>query len=95
MIKNGSERVIEAARDKMYRIRSLQDYNFYEGTIDRGSGVRELSKRIVELLNNNDAIRSEREKARAIRNKFIGKFIDHTYKRFGVVLVRRKIKKSI
>lgn len=27
---------------------------------------------IVELLNNNDMIRSEREKARTLRNKFVG-----------------------
>ena len=27
---------------------------------------------IVELLNNNDMIRSEREKARGLRNKFVG-----------------------
>jgi hypothetical protein len=72
LIKNGSERVIEAARDKMYRIRSLQEYNFYEGNIDKGSGVREKSKQLVELLSSNESIRSEREKARTIRNKFIG-----------------------
>jgi len=72
LVKNGSERVIEASRDKMYRIRNLQDYNFYEGTIDKGSGVREKSKQIVELLGSNEQIRTEREKARQLRNKFVG-----------------------
>lgn len=72
LIKNGSERIIEACRDKLYKIRSFQDYNFYEGTIDKGSGVRERAKQLVELLSSNEMIRSEREKARALRNKFVG-----------------------
>ena len=72
LIKNGSERIIEAARDKLYKIRTLQEFNFYEGTQDKGSGVREMAKKVVELLNSNDQIRVEREKARNLRNKFVG-----------------------
>lgn len=83
LIKNGSERVIEATRDKLFRIRSLQDYNFYEGNIDKGSGVREKSKQIVELLGNNEAIRSEREKSRALKNKFVGISNDGSGSNFG------------
>ena len=71
-MKNGSERVIEACRDKVYKIRSLENFNYYEGAIDRGSGVREKSKMIVELLGSNEMIRSEREKASNLRNKFVG-----------------------
>ena len=44
----------------------------YEGTIDRGSGVREKSKQLVELLVSNEMIRTEREKASNLRNKFVG-----------------------
>jgi epsin len=72
LIKNGSERFIEASRDKLYRIRTLQDYNFYEGTVDKGSGVREKAKSLIEMLGNNEVIRSERDKARQLRNKFVG-----------------------
>lgn len=72
LIKNGSERVIEASRDKLYKIKCLQDFTYYEGNMDKGSGVREKSKQIVELLGDNELIRSEREKARALRNKFSG-----------------------
>jgi ENTH domain len=72
LVKNGSERVIEACRDKIYKIRSLENFNFYEGTLDRGSGVREKSKQIVELLGSNEMIRTEREKASSLRNKFVG-----------------------
>ena len=72
LIKNGSERVIDAARDRIYKIRSLENFSFFEGSIDKGSGVREKSKQISELLGSNDMIRSEREKARTLRNKFVG-----------------------
>lgn len=72
LIKNGSERVIEATRDRLHKIRSLQDFNYYEGTVDKGSGVREKAKQIVELLGNNEYIRAEREKARVLKNKFVG-----------------------
>ena len=72
MIKNGSERFIEDCRDKLYRIRSLQDFNFYEGSIEKASGIREKAKQIVELLGSNDLIRTERDKARQLRNKFVG-----------------------
>ena len=72
LIKNGNERVVEECRDHLHSIRPLQDYNFYEGTVDKGSGVRDLSKAVVELLSSNEMIRSEREKARQLRHKFTG-----------------------
>lgn len=72
LIKNGAERVIEEARDHMRLIRSLQDYNYYEGNADKGSGVREKSKQLIDLLGNNEYIREEREKARRLREKFVG-----------------------
>lgn len=72
LIKNGSERFIEECRDKMYKIRSFQDFNYYEGTIEKASGIREKSRQIVELLGSNELIRSERDKARQLRNKFVG-----------------------
>lgn len=72
LIKNGAERFIEHSRDRLFKLRALQDFNFYEGTVDKGSGIREKAKQLVELLNSNDLIRQEREKARALRNKFSG-----------------------
>lgn len=78
LIKNGNERVVEECRDHLHQIRPLQDYNYYEGTVDKGSGVRDLSKAVVELLASNDAIRSEREKARQLRHKFTGVGSDGT-----------------
>ena len=72
LIKNGVERIIEETRDHLYKIRPLQEFNFYENGVDRGSGVREKSKQLIELLSSNENIRDEREKARALRSKFVG-----------------------
>mmetsp|Transcript_6575 Transcript_6575/g.15092 ORF Transcript_6575/g.15092 Transcript_6575/m.15092 type:complete len:137 (+) Transcript_6575:279-689(+) len=38
LVKNGNERVVEETRDHMRRVRMLTDFNFFEGSIDRGSG---------------------------------------------------------
>ncbi|CAN0102215.1 unnamed protein product, partial [Ectocarpus fasciculatus] len=72
LIKNGAERVIEDARDNLHRVRMLSDFNYYEGPIDKGSGVREKSKQVIELLKDNDMIREEREKSRKLRDKYVG-----------------------
>ncbi|CAN0042620.1 unnamed protein product, partial [Ectocarpus sp. 4 AP-2014] len=72
LIKNGAERVIEDARDNLHRVRMLSDFNYYEGSIDKGSGVREKSKQVIELLKDNDMIREEREKSRKLRDKYVG-----------------------
>ena len=53
-------------------MRQLEHYNFYEQGTDKGSGVREMAAKIIELLGDNDRIRDEREKARKLREKFGG-----------------------
>lgn len=72
LLKHGNERVIEDARDHMHKLRTLTNFNFYEGSIDRGSGVREKSRNLIEFLKDNERIREERDKARALRDKFAG-----------------------
>ena len=72
LVKNGSERVIDDSRSRSHALRSMSRFNYYEGTVDRGAGVRELSKRIVELLGDDDRIREERGRARSMREKFEG-----------------------
>lgn len=72
LVKNGAERTIEECRDNMRTLRRLQDYNYFEGSADKGSGTREKAKQLVELLGSNDYIREEREKAQRLRNKFTG-----------------------
>ena len=73
LVKNGSERCVDDARNHGHVLRSLQQFNYYEGTIDRGVGVREKSKQLLEVLGDDDSIREERQKARKLREKFGGK----------------------
>ncbi|KAF0710156.1 Aste57867_5607 [Aphanomyces stellatus] len=72
LIKNGTERVVENARDHMFKLRSLSDFNYYDGSADKGAGVREKVKQILDMLNDNDRIRDERDKAKRLRDKYIG-----------------------
>jgi epsin len=70
LVKNGSERCVDDARNHSHKLRSLNNFNYFEGTVDRGSGVREKSKQIVEMLADSDRIREEREKAKTLRERF-------------------------
>jgi epsin len=72
LIKNGSERCVDDARNHGHVLRSLFQFNYYEGTVDRGSGVREKAKQLVEILSDDERIREERQKARKLREKFGG-----------------------
>ena len=38
LIKNGSERVIDDARDHLFRIRTLTDFQYHDETSDKGHG---------------------------------------------------------
>lgn len=70
LVKNGSERVVDDARNHGPTLRALFKFNYYEGTVDRGQGVREKSKQIVEMLSDDERVREERMKARKLREKF-------------------------
>ena len=72
LLKNGSERCVDDARNHSHTLRSLHQFNYYEGTVDRGLGVREKSKQIVEILSDDERVREERQKARKLREKFGG-----------------------
>eukprot|EP00568_Trieres_chinensis_P000689 CAMPEP_0183295942 /NCGR_PEP_ID=MMETSP0160_2-20130417/3703_1 /TAXON_ID=2839 ORGANISM="Odontella Sinensis, Strain Grunow 1884" /NCGR_SAMPLE_ID=MMETSP0160_2 /ASSEMBLY_ACC=CAM_ASM_000250 /LENGTH=172 /DNA_ID=CAMNT_0025457489 /DNA_START=33 /DNA_END=547 /DNA_ORIENTATION=+ len=72
LIKNGSERCVDDARSHSHCLRSMSRFNYYEGTVDRGVGVREKSKQLVELLGDDERVREERTKARQLREKFGG-----------------------
>ena len=73
LLKNGSERCVDDARSHSHLLRNLDRFNYYEGTVDRGVGVREKSKQVVEILQDDERIREERQKARHLREKFSGR----------------------
>ena len=70
LVKNGSERCVDDARNHGHSLRALLQFNYYEGTIDRGQGVREKSKQLIEMLSDDERVREERMKARKLREKF-------------------------
>jgi hypothetical protein len=43
------ERCVDDARNHGHTLRALLNFNYYEGT-DRGSGVREKAKQLIEML---------------------------------------------
>ncbi|RLN45894.1 hypothetical protein BBO99_00006488 [Phytophthora kernoviae] len=47
LIKNGTERVIENARDHMFKLRHLSGFSYHDGTTDRGNGVRDKAKQLM------------------------------------------------
>mmetsp|Transcript_1636 Transcript_1636/g.1459 ORF Transcript_1636/g.1459 Transcript_1636/m.1459 type:complete len:319 (-) Transcript_1636:228-1184(-) len=69
LIKNGSPRCIQEFRDEQYQIRMLQELTVIEEGADRGASIRETSKRIVELLNDDTKIDEERKKSQEMREK--------------------------
>lgn len=46
LIKHGSERVVDDARDHLFRIRTLTDFTHHEDGSDKGTGVREKAKQV-------------------------------------------------
>jgi hypothetical protein len=72
LVKHGSERCVDDARNHGHALKALFKFNYYEGTVDRGVGVREKSKQIVDILGDDDRIREERQKAKKLREKFGG-----------------------
>ncbi|KAG7350688.1 ENTH domain containing protein [Nitzschia inconspicua] len=70
LVKNGAERCVDDARNHAHILRALGQFNYYEGTIDRGLGVREKSKQLLDILGDDERIREERQKARKLREKF-------------------------
>ncbi|KAJ1445421.1 hypothetical protein M885DRAFT_453658 [Pelagophyceae sp. CCMP2097] len=72
LVKNGCERCVDEIRDHSFRLRQLQEFNYYEERVDRGQGVREKAKQIIELLADNEQIREKREESKKLRDKFVG-----------------------
>ncbi|KAI8622462.1 hypothetical protein BC830DRAFT_567667 [Chytriomyces sp. MP71] len=73
LIKNGSERVVDYARDRVYELKALKNYKYTdEKGKDQGINVRNRANEIVALLGDSDRIKEERKKARENRSKYTG-----------------------
>lgn len=72
LLRHGTDRVAEDVRECMFRIRRFTAFHFSEEGHDRGGGIREKAKHILDLLTDAELLREEREKARANRDRFVG-----------------------
>jgi len=65
--------VIEDARDHLREIKKLQKFEFVDADgKDQGINIREKARQLIELLNSDEQLNAEREKARTTRNKYSG-----------------------
>lgn len=73
LIKNGSERIIDDVRANLSLIQMLKSFHYIDSKgRDQGLNVRNRTKTLVALLNDDALIRSERKKARNNAKKFGG-----------------------
>jgi epsin len=73
LVKNGSERVVDDARSHLSLLRMLRQFHYIDPNgKDQGINVRNRSAELTKLLGDVEAIRSERKKARANKNKYGG-----------------------
>ncbi len=71
-VKYGSERCVDDARDHVFRVRTLVDYSLLADGKDAGAGIREVAKRLTEMLADTGRLREERRKAKELSSKFVG-----------------------
>ncbi|KAL1742046.1 hypothetical protein HDZ31DRAFT_24540, partial [Schizophyllum fasciatum] len=73
LVKNGSERVVDDARSHLSTIKMLRSFHYIDDKgKDQGLNVRNRSRELAELLSDVEKIRSERRKAKANKNKYVG-----------------------
>lgn len=73
LIKNGSERIIDDVRANSSLIQMLKSFHYIDSKgRDQGVNVRNRSKNLLSLLNDDALIRLERKKARGNAKKFGG-----------------------
>jgi epsin len=80
IIRNGSERVVNDARQNVYQIKGLGGVHFIDSEgIDRGVSIRERSKQVVELLGDTVRLREERKKCKQNRDKYSTAYGNDSY----------------
>ncbi|EGD78406.1 hypothetical protein PTSG_09102 [Salpingoeca rosetta] len=73
LIRNGTTRVVDSARDHVYDLRQLERFKYIdEKGKDQGINVAHKAKEICDLLADDEMLHAERKKARKTRDKFKG-----------------------
>lgn len=71
LVKNGSERFVDDARANISLVSMLKSFHYIDSKgVDQGINIRNRSKELVTLLNDESKIRSERKKAKENAKKF-------------------------
>ena len=72
LMKNGASRLADEVRDNQFKIRQLQQFEHIEDGKDRGQGVRDMARILLELCSDLRLLEEEREKARLVRERAEG-----------------------
>lgn len=73
LVKNGHERVVTSSREHIYDLKGLKNYTFTDDTgKDCGVNVRLKVQQLIDYINDDDALREERKKAKKNRDKYVG-----------------------
>eukprot|EP00117_Sycon_ciliatum_P029420 scpid75088/ scgid23429/ Clathrin interactor 1; Epsin-4 len=84
LVRNGSERVVTSARDHMYDLKALEDYQYKDENLkDQGINVRQKVKELIALLQDNSRLRDERRKAKKTKDKYVGVSSEQTTTRYS------------
>eukprot|EP00927_Polykrikos_kofoidii_P051174 TRINITY_DN4497_c0_g1_i1.p1 TRINITY_DN4497_c0_g1~~TRINITY_DN4497_c0_g1_i1.p1 ORF type:complete len:465 (-),score=89.90 TRINITY_DN4497_c0_g1_i1:109-1338(-) len=71
LVKNGPHEAVSDVRCELRLIQRFLHFSFYEGGKERGGGVVEKAKVVVNLFSDEEVLRSEREKAQEHRTKIM------------------------
>ncbi|KAJ2884477.1 Epsin-3, clathrin recruitment and traffic between the Golgi and endosome [Coemansia aciculifera] len=73
LVKSGSERVVDDVRGHITIIKMLKNFHHIDANgKDQGINVRQRSRELVELVQNSDRVRDERQRAKDNRDKYSG-----------------------
>ncbi|KAJ2486019.1 Epsin-3, clathrin recruitment and traffic between the Golgi and endosome [Coemansia sp. RSA 2320] len=84
LVKSGSERVVDDVRGHITIIKMLKSFHHIDSNgKDQGINVRQRSRELVDLVQNSDRVRDERQRAKDNRNKYSGISNDAAMVGFG------------
>lgn len=73
LLRNGSDRVVNGAREHVYELRTLENFQFVdEMGKDQGINIRHRAKQTIEFIQDDARVREERKKAKKNKDKYIG-----------------------
>eukprot|EP00818_Percolomonas_sp_WS_P001159 CAMPEP_0117441692 /NCGR_PEP_ID=MMETSP0759-20121206/3764_1 /TAXON_ID=63605 /ORGANISM="Percolomonas cosmopolitus, Strain WS" /LENGTH=537 /DNA_ID=CAMNT_0005233551 /DNA_START=128 /DNA_END=1739 /DNA_ORIENTATION=+ len=73
LLYQGSDRIVSEAKSNIYQLRSLRNFHYTDDNgKECGGPVRELSRKLVKLLKDEQALKEERKKQKKLAGRFQG-----------------------